>query len=268
MEQRNLVSVEELDRSKGFWAIEGSAYKSSEEFIRRMPTGISLARLASLGGYTMSLPDGDIVSGYADNPGVANLLDEIFEVDAVDIQRVHNQAGLHWRPLSSTAPMWRSVLPRGPQRQRTIQALRSFRGIIAGWQNATGLLLQHSTDLRVVGISGECGLKAAARVYLFCGNEMHQYITDRLVAVEEGAASPESYGFEVAVLCAFALDQLGVANLPRALDQLRDQVGTDTRFEISEELVAILQNRHYRLFDSTRGERSGSPFANWLSPWD
>jgi hypothetical protein len=146
----------------------------------------------------------------------------------------------------------------------------------AGAQNITPnqLLLQQASDLKVEGSSGECGLKVGARVFLFKGNEVHRYISERLAAAEEGTLSTESFAFEATALCSLALGLPAQTdrrqlNASRALEQLRDVIRNETRSEvpIPVELVAIL-SRQYRLFNSTLGERSGSPFTNWQSSWD
>ncbi len=268
-EQRSLTSVGGLDHEKGFWTIEGSLYKSSEEFIRRMPSGVSLAKLASLSGRTITLPEGDIVSGDADNPSVADLVNEIFEVDVIDLQQAHHQATLHWRLLDPAAPVWRSTLPRAPQRQRVVQLIRIHRGL-PGVNRVAGMLLQKSADLRLLGSSGENAFKGGTRVYLFEGNDLHQYIGRRLAEVENGVLRPEIYAFELTVLGWLGLGEQQLQDVSQIVEQLRVAISAEARYQIAVPpgLIAILEGRQYRSFDPSRGERGASPFANWQSPWN
>jgi hypothetical protein len=205
------------------------------------------------------MPDGDIVSGFATSPGIADLLFESFEVDQIQIRHAENQVNLHWRTLSTKA-IWASVLPHGPEMQRTLQFFTLLRRATAPHLESRGLLLlQQSDELQVSGASGECGLRGAVRLYLFNNNPIHEYILNRKEAVERGKESASNYAFTIFVLTLFLSGENfsgEMATRSRQLDQYRQLLGQgNVEVTISPDLRVLLDSRQSRIFDPKRGER-------------
>ena len=196
---RILVSADRLDRVHGFWTIESSAYHSSEDFIRKMPTGVTLAKMASLGTVALNMPEGEILSGYLDNLRVTDLLLDGFEVDRIEIKRVEGQVNFHWRAVSMDR-MWRAIAPRTPEPKKVEALFSTLKQIIGEHFSPDRFLLQQSPDLRVEGQVGEYGVRSAARMYLFDGNPFHRYLVSQLDAAERGDVGMEEFAFGAIVL--------------------------------------------------------------------
>jgi molecular chaperone HtpG len=259
-EMRSLESIDGLQQRSGFWTVESIAYNSAEEFLRRIPSKLSLSQLASLIGSSVQVPDGDVLGGYATNRLVRSLIFETFEVDRIEFQEVGRQAHLHWRP-SSLNRLWRGVLPSQDQtRQRVDQFIQSTGryGLVHGIRYKA-MMLQTSTEVCIVGGSGEYGLSGAAQTYIFIGNPIHTLLGERLDALNRGEINEAEFSFVIVMVNLLLAE--GFAESPsirsRVANQLRQQLSQHSNSEvrIPGELQLLLDGDPISLFDPLKGDR-------------
>jgi hypothetical protein len=258
-DQRVLASVSELDKKDGFWTTESSAYSSAEDLMRRMPSGISLRKLTSLLNEEDMIPKGDLIGGYAESALVRELVLAEFEVDKIEILQTQRQANLHWRAHRNER-IWKGVMPTGAEAsQRVSQLLQQFgRQGGVNVQRFRSLVLQNSDELAISGFAGECGLKGAARSFIFRDNQIHDSLSKTLRAFEDGEIQAPDYTFVI-----IAINTLLSADIDsrdeiriRLIDSVRHVMRQSLNVEIAfppelRELVAHPPT----LFDPLRGER-------------
>jgi hypothetical protein len=270
-DERSLVSLAGLEREEGFWTVEGGAYSSAEALMKRAPSGVSLAKLASILGADYLTAPGNVVGGYAESTLVRELVLGDFEVDRIEFIRAARQANLHWRALSA-ARIWKSIIPSASAaNQRVSQLIQQFGRIASvGTPRFRALVLQDSDELSISGMDGECGLMGSARSYIFRGNQIHALISRALADFEDGAIDATSYAFAVIMTNFVISDQThttGESRL-RAAESLRQmlvqtgQIRFDDR-PITAEFREIIEHPPTPLFDPMRGERLAfSPYLN------
>jgi hypothetical protein len=271
-DKRSLVSPAELDREEGFWTVEGGAYSSAEEFLKRTPSGVSLAKLVSLLGADNLTPHGSVLGGYAESTLVRELILDDFEVDRIEFVKPARQANLHWRALSE-ARIWKSIIPSTPIANQRVSLLVQQFGRIAGGSvpRFRALVIQDSDDLCVSGLNGECGLMGAARSYVFRGNQIHTLISKTLADFENGEIDAASYAFTVIMFNYLLSDQTYSTdeNRLRTAENVRQNLVQTGQIRIDEmplsaELREIIMHPPASMFDPMRGERLSTygPYLN------
>jgi hypothetical protein len=272
-DKRSLVSLAELDIKEGFWTVEGGAYSSAEEFMKRTPSGVSLAKLLSLLGAENLTPKGDVVGGYAENTLVRELVLGDFEVDRIEFIKAARQANLHWRALSG-ARIWKSIIPSEPAaNQRVSQLIQQF-GRVGGVAvpRFRALVIQDSDELSLSGLGGECGLQGSARSYIFRGNQIHGLISRALADFESGAIDAANYAFAVMMFNLVISDQTYSTDESRlrAAENLRQVLVQTGQVRVDEILLSvefreIIEHPPAPLFDPMRGERLAPYGPYWNS---
>jgi len=271
-EKRSLVSLSELDGREGFWTVEGGAYSSAEEFMRRTPSDASLAKLASLLGVGDLTPKGSVVGGYAESILVRELVLGDFEVDRIEFIKATRQANLHWRALSAEK-IWKGIIPSTPTaNQRVSQLLQQFGRIGSGIiPRFRALVIQNSDELCIAGLNGECGLRGSARSYIFRGNQIHSLLSKALDDFESGEINASNFAFVIIMVNILISDQSDPTDENRlrvaeSLRQMLIQTGQIRADEVvfSAGLRDILAHPPSTLFDPMRGERFG-PFSTYFN---
>jgi hypothetical protein len=193
---RKLVSLADLETMGGFWTTEGSAYKSAEDLMLRIRTGVSIAKLANFIGTEDLTPKESIVGGYAESTIVREVVLGSFEVDQIEILRAKRQVNLHWRNKGDV-PLWSSLVPQNVQtNQRVGQLMQQFGShvrLIAPRYRA--LVFQNSDEPAISGFDEEVGLKGSARTYIFKGSLLHQILQGSLISLDKGEMDPATYAF-------------------------------------------------------------------------
>lgn len=260
-DSRKLVSLGDLESMGGFWTAEGSAFKSAEDLMRRIRTGVSITKLADFIGAGDLAPKEGIVGGYAENTAVRELVLASFEVDQIEIHKGKRQVSLHWRNRGEV-PLWAGIIPKDPEaNQRVIQLLQQYgRQAGSAYPRYRTLVLQNTEELEISGSGDEVGLKGSARTYIFKGNSLHQLLRRSLASLDRGELDPANYAF-----------LLIIANLlissdwrPLEEDRLRNaeflrQLMTQNlgrEINLSDEIRALIAAPPPPLFDPMRGDRS------------
>jgi hypothetical protein len=265
---RSLATLDDIAKLGAFWTVEGSAYGSAEMFVRRVPGDLSVAKVAALTNAPVTLPIGNIVAGYSSHAFVLGLLAESFDVDQICIKQSERQVDYRWRPVGP-ARLWRAMLPvRKDARQRIEQLQQVFSRGFGGRMAA--IFLQNSDEVVVEGADGECGVKSSTRVYLFAGSDIHEFMRNRLDALETGAEEASNYalmGGAIGWLLSVGEDLKGLRQ--RVLEQFRQQIIQQTNVEctVSPEFSELFLATDSRLFDPTRGDRRRLPLGG-LDIWD
>ncbi len=265
-EQRSLLKLGDLEKMKGFWTVESSAYTSAENFVRSLPTGISISKLAIMSSAPMKLPNGDIVSGYAENARVLELLLEFADVDEIEILHQEKQVNFHWCTTIENR-IWKSASPARDDAKQRFNHLYQFTGRNMQIRNRQ-IVLQSKAPFKVTGLEDEYGVKSSTRVYLLSGNEIHSYLWEYLTDVENGTAEVDSYVVMVAAIQWL----MSEANLEshgeryRILESIRQMVvqQSNTDCTISTEFRTLFGANTGKIFDPNRGERQK---FQWNGAW-
>lgn len=259
-DSRRLISLSDLDTMGGFWTTEGGAYRSAEDLMRRIPTSISIAKLAAFIGTEDMAAQGSIVGGHSEKMVVRELVLGSFEVDRIDILRTKRQANLHWRRVGEV-PLWLSLIPIDPQlNQRVHQLIQQFgqQGGIGAPRYRT-LVLQNSEELEINGPDDEIGLQSSSRAYIFKGNSLHQLLKKSIDSLARGELGPEIYAFQLILANRLLSNnwRLQDAGILRNVEVERQVMSQQLAREISvtEEVRALVSNSLPSIFDPMRGER-------------
>jgi len=259
-DKRSLVSLAGLDMNDGFWSVEGSAYKSAEDFMRRMQSDASIRKLATFLQSDDMTPDGSLLGGYAENTLVRELVIGDFEVDRIELLQAKRQANLHWRALSN-ARIWKSIIPTtAEENQRVSQVIQQFgRNIGVMTSRYRSLAIQDSDGLCIEGSDGECGLKGSARSYIFCGNQIHTVISDSFAALESNKIDAANFAFVIIIINSLLSQEVDSVedNRLRVAENMRQMISQNLGVEISfsTELKDVILHPPILLFDPMRGER-------------
>lgn len=258
-ETRKLVSLAELKQRGGFWTTESTAYRSAEEFMRRIPTAVSIAKLANLLGTEDLTINGSLLGGYSENTLVRDLVLGEFEVDQIEILGPKRRINMHWRTLASPS-LWKSITPAESETDhRILQVLQQYGrqgGVVTSRYRS--LVIQNSESVRVGGSDGEAGIRTLANLYIFSGNETHEFLRNSLASLERSELDATNYAFAVIVVNSLiSYEALGpennrlrqAQNLSQVISQ---QLGTEV--PIPAELRELISHPP-RIFDPTRGER-------------
>ena len=259
-DKRNLSSIDELDGDAGFSTVEGQAYKSADEFLKKIPSPISLARLVKVTESKLPIPEGQLLTGYSDSFRIRDLLFEKYEVDEIKIHWSPLQAILHWRKKTKDE-IWASVYPEGlTARDRVAQIMQSGR-VANVTLHYRLLVFQKSGRLKVEGVNGELGLQTYGLLYIFSGNKTHEVLSTSFEAFYKKEISAEAYALVVT-----AVNHLISRDGPKEphrrlklLEQLVNQVNQHTVEKVSAPLSLtdlFADTADYSLIDLTLGERS------------
>ncbi len=258
---RKLVSLVDLGTIGGFWTTEGSAYRSAEDLMRRIRTGVSIAKLANFIGAEDLTPKESIVGGYAENPVVKELVLGSFEVDQIEILKAKRQVNLHWRNKGDV-PLWSSLIPQNIQaNQRVGQLIQQFGPQVRlAFPRYRALLFQTSDELAVSGSDEEVGLKGSARTYIFKGNLLHRILQGSLISLNQGEMDPANYAFLLIVVNQLLSNDWMTLEEDRfrTAEVLRQLMGQhlNQQIDFSAELRSLIATSSPRIFDPMRGERS------------
>jgi len=258
---RKLVSLVDLETMGGFWTTEGSAYRSAEDLMRRIRTGVSIAKLANFIGTEDLTPKESIVGGYAENTIVREVVLGSFEVDQIEILKAKRQVNLHWRNKGNV-PLWSGLVPQNIQAdQRVGQLIQQFgsQGRLT-FPRYRALVLQNSDELAISGFDEEVGVKGSARTYIFKRNLLHQILQRSVISLDQGEIDPANYAFLlIAVNRLLSNDWMTLEeDRLRTAEVLRQVMSQHLNQEItfSDELRALIATSSIRIFDPMWGERS------------
>lgn len=259
--RRSLTTINELIKAGSFWTVESSAYRSAEQFLRRVPGNVSLGALGQLTSDMIPLPAGRIVSGYFDSARLFGHFSEAFDVQTVEINSSAKQVNFGWIPAEETK-LWRDLSPRdGDTRQRFDQLSRIFQDA-----RSRPLVLMNG-DVIVAGATEFVGVRGMARNYLFRGNDIHAQVFDSLERLDRGEVSVADF-----VLMVQGANWLLGGTVPENthikeriiehwISVLR-QHGAEVNFPHG--LLSMAEAQDYRMFDPLLGDRDyWASGANW-----
>jgi len=256
---REVCNIRDLESLTGFWTIESSTYRSAEDFIRRMPSGVSFAKLAGLGEGNVSVPE-NLLSGYAESYRVRDLLFERFDVDQVSIDHSQRRVDFHWT-TKTDLELWKSLMPRKGIERNRLNQLTQVIGQTGRGARFSAIVLQNSDSVKISGVDGECGVRGTAKTYIFKENDLHSLAAQYLKEVEAGRRDITQYLFLIGAINmwmdegVFVSEAIRQRNLEAFRQNLSQQAGM--QITISDEINSVLLNANLKLFNPMKGERFG-----------
>jgi hypothetical protein len=229
--------------------------------MRRIRTGVSIAKLANFIGTEELAPKESLVGGYAESGIVREVVLGSFEVDQIEILKAKRQVNFHWRNKGDV-PLWSSLVPQNLQTHgRVVQLMQQFTQMVRLiGPRYRALVFQDSDELVMSGFDEEVGLKGSVSTYIIKGNLLHQILRKSLHSIDHGEMDPATYAFLLITV------NLLISNDWVTLDQdrfrtseaLRQQMSQQLNQQINfpDELRALIATSLPRMFDPMRGERS------------
>ncbi|MBA9079552.1 HD domain-containing protein [Rufibacter quisquiliarum] len=263
---RESVSPNYVRNLNSIWTVDSHVFKSAESLIKEIPTAKSVSNLVmSLYGNEGLLIDvkDKILCGYSSYNKMHDyaLMNKMVDVIRID----HNQRRVDLR--------WSNVEENSEKKwlEFVVEPMHSRQFGIFG--RSTSKIFIQLDDCDLVNITDEIAVKSMKYIFLFKGNELHDYIIKTLKDFNFGNSDDEEVAlkrFMNTIALLIELKESNRPNLEKFLEEvfkqetgIVDQPLTPSDFfdkVNKEELFKILTKTKWNIFDPMAWSRDNFPF--------
>ena len=263
---REIVSVEELNKIPSFWTIDSTGIRSLESLFKEVPQPLSLSSFSNVvTASTLNLPDEPVLGGLKESGVIMDLAFRPREIDTVRASEKERRLDLRW---ISTRDLWKSAYTDNDKIRQFIRPRLADRRYSRS--TVRHIYLALSEQINVAGLEGYIGFRHAENLYLLKDRPITGAILQIVQAVERGEKTPDEL---LLVLLAtqeaigrvtHISDRVAFINRVKANHQTFSNSPSERMPEsLDDGLLDAITGGNLRIFDARAWRRSSAYEEDW-----